>query len=456
MAEDLAYGLTSLREKLEKEKIENAMHLLTSYDTLTGLPNSSYFTELLNGAIHSCHAKGQTFALIQTNIERLSEINDALGFHQGDCLLREFAERLRSAAANSAMVARLRGDEFAVLIPECDESTAILMGQQLQQAFSGLFLIADIPLELSARIGIALYPQHGTNPHDLYRNVDIAVHQAKKRGVGLCVCSPPKVRDQSRRLTLAGELRRAIDEGDLRIYLQPKIHMASGHIRGAEALVRWQHAKHGVIPPVEFIELAEHTGLIKPLTDWVIEAVLRIHQDWNARGCALPIAVNISARNLHDEDFESRLHKLQSLHDVPVGLLEIEVTESVIMEDAEFSLRMLHGLRNQGIPLYIDDFGTGYSSLSYLQKMPVDYLKIDQSFVRNITTSKESSLIVRSTIELAHDIGLMVVAEGVETQEHWDLLAQFKCDYSQGYLIARPMPVEAFQEWSRQWDTRRK
>jgi EAL domain-containing protein (putative c-di-GMP-specific phosphodiesterase class I) len=281
--------------------------------------------------------------------------------------------------------------------------------------------------------------------------MDMAVQLAKKKGLGCVVFDPMQDQNPSRRLNLAGELRRAIDGGDLSLYLQPKVEMATGRVCGAEGLVRWRHAERGLIFPGEFIELAEHTGLIKPLTEWVIATALRLNHGWMQQGCALPIAVNLSARNLHDEGLVEKIRQLQATWGVPAGFLELEITESTVMEDAEFALRVLHSLRAQGMPLYIDDFGTGYSSLSYLLKLPVDYIKIDQSFVRDMSVIKDSSVIVRSTIELAHDLGRMVVAEGVETREHWDQLAALGCDFAQGYFIARPMPAADFPGWVEQF-----
>jgi len=275
----------------------------------------------------------------------------------------------------------------------------------------------------------------------------IAVHLAKKKGVAHVVFNPAQTSDQSRRLTIASELRRAIEGGDLRLYLQPKVEMSTGRVCGAEGLVRWKHAEHGLIPPGEFIGLAENTGLIKPLTEWVIETAMRLNQGWERQGCALPIAVNISARNLRDGNLLEMIRRLQATWGVATSLFEIEITESTVMEDAEFALHVLHGLREQGTALYIDDFGTGYSSLGYLQKLPVEYIKIDQSFVHDMSTSKDAELIVRSTIDLVHDLGRKVVAEGIETQASWDQLAKLGCDIAQGYFIARPMPAEELQGW---------
>jgi len=442
-ADDLAFGIATLRARAEKLKTQEAIHQLTHYDPLTGLPNATQFTEALTASLLGAATGGESIAVLQTNIERLSEINDALGFSQGDQLLKDFAARLRAASPEGATVARLRGDEFAVLIPGSQASEAIALAQRLEEALSMPFPIADIRLDVAVNTGIALFPEHGATAHDLFRHMDIAMHQAKKKGVRHNVFDPTQARDQPRRLNLAGELRRAIEGGDLLIYLQPKVDMASGQVCGSEALVRWRHAERGLLQPVEFIGLAEHTGLIKPLTEWMIDAALRLNLHWKGQGYALPIAVNLSARNLRDEDL---LQKIRN-RDAASGLLELEITESAVMEDAEFALRVLHSLREEGIALYIDDFGTGYSSLSYLQKLPVDCIKIDQSFVRGMSRNKDSAVIVRSTIDLVHDLGRKVVAEGIETLEDWHQLSRLGCDIAQGYFIAKPMPADDFPAW---------
>ena len=450
-ADDLAFGIATLRVSAEQQKNQEAVNRLMRYDALTGLPNATQFTETLTAAIATGQHSGQPFAVLQTNIERLSEINDALGFSHGDQMLQEFGTRLRDAAPATATVARLRGDEFAVLLPNSDAAMAVATVQSLKAAMSQPFPLADIFLDVSAKTGVALFPAHGATTHDLYRHMDIALHQAKKKEEDYVIFDVGQNRIRSSHLSLAGELRRAIEGGHLSLYLQPKVEMATGRVCGAEGLVRWNHAERGLIMPSEFIGLAEHTGLIKPLTEWVIETGLDLNRVWAHSGRCLPIAVNLSARNLRDEHLLEKILHLQAVSGVAAGLLELEITESTVMDDAEFALRVLHGLRDAGIALYIDDFGTGYSSLSYLQKLPVDYIKIDQSFVRDMSVNKDSALIVRSTIDLAHDLGRKVVAEGVETQQHWDQLAAFGCDLAQGYWIAKPMPANQFQGWLEQF-----
>jgi EAL domain-containing protein (putative c-di-GMP-specific phosphodiesterase class I) len=273
--------------------------------------------------------------------------------------------------------------------------------------------------------------------------------------VQLAVFNPVDSPNHTHRLNMAGELQRAIQMGDLRLYLQPKLSFHNGEVCGAEGLVRWQHPTRGLVPPGEFIALAEHTGLIQPLTEWVIETAMRLTQEWERQDQPLPIAVNLSARNLRDERLLEKIRAWQTTLGTQASWLELEITETAVMDDAELALRVLHSLRESGISLYIDDFGTGYSSLSYLQKLPVEYIKIDQSFVRELDRNKDSAVIVRSTIDLAHDLGRKTVAEGVETQAQWDLLASLGCDMAQGYFIARPMPAEDFLPWRAAFHARR-
>jgi len=446
-ADDLAYGITTLRARAERESIQDDLYQMARYDSLTGLPNATRFTELLAEAIGANAQPVRPFAVLHANIERMSEINDALGFGQGDNVLREFGMRLCSAAPPPAVVARLRGDEFAILLPDSTVIAALAVAQRVESMLGTAIAVEGLELEVSSKIGVVVFPEHGSTPQDLYRNMDIALQQAKKRGMTLVVFDPSQTPDHARRLSMAGELRRAIEGGELLLYLQPKVEMSGGQIRGAEGLVRWHHPERGMVLPGEFIGLAEHTGLIRPLTEWVIEAGLRLNHAWSQQGHALPIAVNLSARNLHDAALLDKIQRLQTQWGVAPGLLELEITESSVMEDAELALRVLHGLRQRGIPLYIDDFGTGYSSLSYLQRLPVQYIKIDQSFIRDMSVNKDSLTIVRSTIDLAHDLGHKVVAEGVETQADWERLVAFGCDCAQGYFIARPMPAEDFPAW---------
>lgn len=450
-AEDLAFGIAGLRSSVERKNAETEMLRRTRFDPLTGLPNEAQFIEVVTHAIEeACLTRtGASLALIQVNVERLREINEALGFVHGDQVLQEFGCRLRAAAPDASLVARLRGDEFALLLVPSDEKAAMAMVNRVQGLLQSPFSVADILLDVSARAGVALYPVHGDSANQLLRHVDFAVNQARRRDQRVAVYDSKTIENRPERLTMAGELRRAINNGDMQLYLQPKIDFASGRLLGSEALVRWLHPENGLIQPSQFIGLAENTGLIKNLTEWVIESAMRVCREAQVRGDALPIAVNLSARNLHDSELLNRVRLLHDNWGVARGLLEFEITESTVMEDPESALRILHGLRDEGISLYIDDFGTGYSSLSYLLKLPVDYIKIDQSFVRGMSSSRDSATIVKSTIDLVHALGRKVVAEGVETQQDWDSLAALGCDIAQGYFIAKPMHVESFPAWAR-------
>ncbi len=439
----------------DRKLAELAFYKLTHFDALTGLPNEAQFTDLLTASIESGKQLAQSFALVQINIEKLSEINDALGFSKGDQVLIEFAERLKLVAPANSHIGRLRGDEFAILLcNHADKKDALALVSHLETHLAAPITVSGIALDISAKIGIAMFPEHGLTPHDLYRHTDFAVRQAKKKGVRYQMFDHALDSDRPHRLALAADLRRSIDQNALTLYLQPKIAFKTGKVCGAEGLARWHHPERGLISPAEFIPLAEQIGLIKPITQWVLNHAMALIHSWQQSGLTLPIAVNLSARNLHEEDLVERIQALKTSWDIGADLLEIEVTESSVMEDAQHALEVLHLLRAQGIPLSIDDFGTGYSSLSYLQRLPVQYIKIDQSFVQNMLSNKESLMIVRSTIELAHALDKQVVAEGVETQAQWDRLSELGCDIAQGYLIAKPMPADAFTHWIHQQNMR--
>lgn len=437
----------------DRKLAELAFYQLTHFDALTGLPNETQFTDLLVEAIEAGKRLAQPFPLVQINIEKLSEINDALGFSKGDQVLKEFAERLKLAAPATSKVARLRGDEFAVLLSDCTSHETIHLVTQLENLLAQPITISDITLDISAKIGIAMFPEHGLTPHDLYRHADFAVRQAKKKGVRYQMFDHTQDSDKPHRLALAAELRRSIDQSSLALYLQPKVEFKTGKVCGAEALVRWHHPERGLISPAEFIPLAEQIGLIRPLTQWVIDSAMQLMHGWQQEGLSIPIAVNLSARNLHEEDLVERIRDLKSKWQISANLFEIEVTETSVMDDAQHALQVLHRLRELDIPLSIDDFGTGYSSLSYLQRLPMQFIKIDQSFVNNMLLSKESLMIVHSTIDLAHALGKKVVAEGVETQAQWNRLAELGCDIAQGYWIAKPMPVDVFLDWMKHQNT---
>jgi diguanylate cyclase (GGDEF)-like protein/PAS domain S-box-containing protein len=431
----------------DRKNSEIELYKITHIDSLTNLPNAIHFTQLLSDAIAASTLANQSFSLLQINIEKLSEINDALGFSEGDTVLKEFADRLKYASQKPCSIARLRGDEFAILISNCTTDEAVGIVGRLENLLAKPIIISNIPLEISAKIGIAIFPDHGSSPHDLYKHVDSAVRQAKKKGRRYFIFDQNEEADKTFRLALAAELRHAIDQNELELYLQPKVSFNTFEVCSVEALIRWNHPVRGLVSPSEFIPLAEQISLIRPLTQWVINTAMEILHHWEDSKFIMPISLNLSARNLHEDDLVERIHHMKEKWSINPKLLELEITESSIMDEAQNALIVLKRIREEGFDLSIDDFGTGYSSLSYLQRLPMQYLKIDQSFVREMLNSKESLMIVKSTIDLAHDLGKKVVAEGVETREHWEKLAELGCDIAQGYFIAKPMSVNSFLNW---------
>jgi diguanylate cyclase (GGDEF)-like protein len=446
-AEDLAFGVAGLRTRAAHEQAHDTIARMAYYDSLTGLPNHVRFEERLRQSLSGIGSRGPSLALLMLDLDRFREINDALGFDQGDLLLRDVGQRIRDAVGAEGLVARMRGDEFAVLLPEGDADHAAATARRILAALETPFVLSDITLDVGAAIGIALAPQHGSDVTGLIRHVDLAMRQAKQSGERYAFYAPEQDGDSARRLVLARELRHAIEADELVLYYQPKIDMRHGSVCGTEALVRWIHPQHGMMPPDEFIPLAEHTGLIKPLTDWVLAAALHQSRTWREAGLTLPVAVNLSARNLREAGLLNKMKQMFLAWGASADWLELEITESAIMDDPDSALKTLTSLNHLGIALFIDDFGTGYSSLGYLQRLPVDAVKIDKSFVKDMLANADSAAIVRATITLAHDLGTKVVAEGVENQEMWDRLVELGCDVAQGYFIAKPMPADEFQAW---------
>lgn len=455
MADDLAFGITALRGRTRQRAAEEALRHAAYFDTLTDLPNAVQLKEQLVQAIEEAGSENRSLALLTLDIDRFGEINDALGFEQGDALLRAIGARLAQALHETGTVARLRADEFGILLPAADAPGAERIAQYLLEMMETPFTLSGIPVYARLTLGIALYPGHGTGAEALLRCADVAMRQAKRAGQRYALYARALDQDSARRLALAGELKRAIENGDLVLHYQPKAELPGGRLCGVEALARWPHAQRGMVSPADFVAVAEHTGLIQPLTDQVLETALRQSRLWRRDGRHLPIAVNLSVRNLRDPKLLERIEKLLSTWGAEDGALELEITESAIMEDPVGILEKLHRLKALGIRLYIDDFGTGYSSLAYLKRLPVDAVKIDKTFVLDLPTNQDSALIVRSTIDLAHDLGLKVVAEGVENRDIWDRLVALHCDQAQGYYLSAPLPPERLEDWLASQDTLR-
>ncbi len=425
------------REAIAKE--HQALH-----DALTGLPNRELFRDRIDQSLRAGRRNGDTSVVMLMDLDHFKEINDTLGHHMGDLLLQEVARRLQRALRDSDTVARLGGDEFGVLLPHVDgQADATSVAQNLLVHLREPFVLEGMRLEIDASIGIALHPVHGEDNETLQQRADIAMYSAKNSGRGHAIFEPELDRHSPRRLALAGGMRTAINEGQIQLYYQPKADLRTGRIMGAEALARWDHPEFGIVGPSEFVPIAEQTGLITPLTSFVLDAALRQVREWKDAGLELSVAVNLSARSFLDTQLAVEIPRLLSRWGVDAELLELEITESMLMTDPARAEATLTRLSQIGLTLSVDDFGTGYSSLANLKRLPVDVIKIDKSFVMEMAVDASDAAIVRSTIDLAHNLGLKVVAEGVESEDAWRHLEALGCDYAQGYYLSRPLPAEA-------------
>jgi diguanylate cyclase (GGDEF)-like protein len=418
------------------EKEHQALH-----DALTGLPNRTLFRDRVDQAVRGALRTGTRAAVLLIDLDRFKEINDTLGHHTGDALLKQVGPRLQGALRESDTMARLGGDEFAILLPGIPGALgAATVAEKLTEALHEPFLLEGITVPADASIGIALYPDHGRDADTLMQRADVAMYNAKGNHRAYAVYAPEQDDYSPDRLALVGELREAIAGGALVLHYQPKFDLRAGTLTGAEALVRWEHPTRGPIPPGDFIPLAEHTGLIRPLTLWVLDAALRQCRAWRDEGFEVAVAVNVSAHDLTSGELPGDVGRLLGRWGVPARALRIEITESAMMADPLRARDVLETLRDMGVALAVDDFGTGHSSLAYLKRLPVDELKIDRSFVINMASDENDAVIVRSTVALAHNLGLRVVAEGVETAGAAHTLRQLGCDLAQGYFYSRPLP----------------
>jgi len=447
---DLAQSFETMRLAIQSR--EGEIRRLAYQDALTDLPNREQFRHDLRQAIDRYNDDGQPCAVVLLDMDRFKHVNDVLGHRFGDRVLRAVAERLRSdALSHTDILARLSGDEFAVLLPTTSAAQAKEVAARVQASFERPITLDDHTVDLGAGIGIALCPDHGLEADVLLSRAEVAMYAAKQQQAGTVVYHPGLDSSSEESLTLLSELRYAVDHNQLRLYLQPKINLCSGTVIGAEALVRWEHPERGLVPPMRFIPFAEQTGFIRVLTAWMIAQSASMCAQLNAEGFDLKLSVNLSTRDLMDQDLPAKLERVLAEHGVKPGSLVLEITESAIMDDPQRAMQTLERLHAMGLKLSIDDFGTGYSSLAYLKRLPVDELKIDKSFVMSMESDLQDAKIVRSTVDLAHNLGLTVVAEGVENAKSWKLLAGLSCDEAQGYFIARPMPASQFITWVKHW-----
>jgi diguanylate cyclase (GGDEF)-like protein len=446
----VALERSRLIDELRREAAEREHQAL--HDSLTGLANRALFHDRVRQAIAAL-GPDASLAVLLVDLDRFKEVNDTLGHHTGDLVLREVGMRLERSLPESHCIARLGGDEFAVLVPAVpDREAARAVGRMVRSVLEKPLATAELELRVAGSVGIALCPEHGADPGLLLQRADVAMYHAKAAHSGIEVYAADRDQYSPRRLALFGELRAAIEEGALEVVYQPKAELPAGRVVGFEALLRWQDPGHGLVPPDEFVPIAETTGLITPLTRYVLQAAVEQVGAWRDQGAVIGMSVNLSVRNLLEPGLVDRVDRLLAGVGVPPGLLTLELTEGAVMTDPEATIAVLHQLSGAGVRLSIDDFGTGYSSLAYLKQLPVDEVKLDKAFVMGMTVDADDEAIVSSTIELAHNLGLRIVAEGVEDRETWDALAVLGCELAQGHYLAPPMPAEAATRWL--WERR--
>ncbi|MEC9340623.1 MAG: bifunctional diguanylate cyclase/phosphodiesterase [Pseudomonadota bacterium] len=438
--------VTDITERVRQQAL---LEHRTLHDALTDLPNRILFVDRLRQSISAARRDKEPFGVMMMDLDRFKEVNDTLGHHVGDLLLQEVGKRIRLGLRESDTVARLGGDEFAILITGIHGLSDVLaVGRKVVKNVARTYRVEGHPLDIGVSIGIALFPGHGDDEVTLMRRADVAMYVAKRNHEDMVVYDHEQDRDKLLLLQLESDLRTAIDSRQMQLHFQPKLVLKDRRLVGFEALVRWHHPTRGMIPPDAFISVAERTGAIHELTNNVLDMALVQCDDWNNAGRATRVAVNLSARNVQNPDLVPYIQELLKKHRVAPWQLQLELTESDLMSDMEAVADAMRRLHDIGVEFAIDDFGTGYSSLAYLKRLPVAELKIDRSFVMNMVNDGDDLVIVHSTINMAHHLGIKVVAEGVENREAWELLQILECDIAQGYFIGKPRPAGDLSEWS--------
>ncbi|MGA7815980.1 putative bifunctional diguanylate cyclase/phosphodiesterase [Caballeronia sp.] len=448
---ELAVAFNQMRDGIAER--ERRITDLAYLDRLTGLPNRALFSERLQQAISEALRLGSALSVMMMDLDRFKYVNDTLGHHIGDLLLHEVGNRLRaSLPSTSDTIARLGGDEFAVLLPTDDAQSAQLVATRLLEALEHPLMIEGQIVDVGASIGIVSYPNNGTDMNTLLRRADVAMYTAKRANLGFALYDERDDQHSAERLSLMSELRQAVERDELKLYYQPKVDLATRSVKYVESLVRWDHPTRGFISPDEFIPFAEQTGYIKVISRWVIDRAVRQCGLWRAMGLELDVSINVSARDLINSGLPETVDRILKKYDVSPRWIWIEITESAILDDPNHAIETLDRLHALGVRLSVDDFGTGYSSLSYLKRMPVDELKIDKSFVIGMADDEDDEIIVRSTIDLGHNMGLKVVAEGVESEAMLERLKVLRCDLAQGFHVSRPLPPEDLERWLAGWE----
>ena len=443
----LAVIASQLAQFIERKDAEAKLLHQALHDALTGLPNRTLFHDRVAQGLKRSQRTKTAYAVLLMDLDRFKEINDTLGHDAGDRLLHELGERLQSCTRGEDTVARIGGDEFGFLLTDIDVQTAKRIVARIQHELRNPFVIQGLSLHVEASIGIAVFPEHGNSVEQLLQRADVAMYVAKRARTGFAFYDADHDDHTPTRLVLVGDLRRALESEELVVHYQPQVDLRSGRVASVEALVRWEHPTHGLLHPEMFLPAAERGGLAGLVARYVLEHVLRQQQRWRAEGRELSAAVNVSMLNLLDHDFPAEVVQLLAQADVPPELLTLEITEHTAVLDSALVETALAWLGANGVRIAIDDFGTGYSSLARLRRLPLHAIKVDQSFVQTMTSNPDDLAIVRSTIDLAHNLGLEVIAEGVSTQDVYDELRALHCDIAQGFFVAAPMSESQLADW---------
>ncbi|HXG59236.1 MAG TPA: EAL domain-containing protein [Thermoanaerobaculia bacterium] len=445
---ELTHWVAFLRDITESKRDVLELRHQALHDALTALPNRTLLFQQLEKAVLETAGTRNHLALLLMDLDRFKEVNDTFGHHFGDMLLKEVAWRLRNQLRRSDTVARLGGDEFAVVLPEIHDANEVArIARNVLNALQQPFIVDDQVLEVGASIGIALYPTHGTDARTLLRRADVAMYAAKESQLGYSFHRDDRDDRSPEQLSLIVEMRTAVQRNEFELHYQPKLHLRSGLVTRVETLIRWNHPRKGQLSPTVFVPIAERTGLIRPITDWLLERVMQQCREWMDTGAPVHVAINISAKSLLEQTLPAKVQAALEKWRVDPRFLKIEITESSIMADPAHALAIMSMIQSMGVRLSVDDFGTGYSSLTHLRQLPIDEIKIDKSFVGGMATSEADAAIVRTVIHLAHDLGKQVCAEGVENAETWRMLRDMGCDLIQGYWVAHPMTAPDLMAW---------
>ncbi len=442
----LVTDFETMRQELVRHNRE--LEYQSLHDALTGLPNRVLLLDRLRQALLSAQREDRLLALLMIDLDGFKAINDTLGHHYGDLLLQQVSSRIAALLRKSDTIARFGGDEFCIILPTIRDSRhAAEIANKIIGCLDQPFFFENRPYTVGMSIGIAIFPQHGVDSALLMRHADVAMYIAKNNNLDYTLYDAAQDKNSLGRLSLMWDLRHAIEQGELHLVYQPIVNFEDGGTETVEALVRWHHPRRGLIMPHDFITLTEQANLIKPLTRWVLSEAARQCCQWQKQGYDLRVAINLSPRSLHDREHPRQLMKIIDDFNLPPGKLMLELTESAIISDPVSTQAILQQFHQRGIMLAIDDFGTGYSSLSSLQKLPLDIIKIDQSFIADMLANTDNGIIVKSTIDLAHNMGLQVIAEGVVSAEIWQMLQQLECDQAQGYYISKPLLAQELTAW---------